>query len=280
MEMKKNQLDYGIICDVGGKRKGNQDSLFFSEFDLIIAPGSPDSKQFSYKSILAIICDGVSGSLKGEKGSNFVIRHLAAKIIGDLHINNFNANEELMKIQDFINQTNSELIDEFKELKNTPQTTLAGFLVIGQWLWMFNLGDSRIFFFKDGNVNQISVDHVGKSTSHEITQSMGLNEVKPELKIFNWAYQTENDEEKLSYRNNFYILACSDGLTDQVNQDEIQKILNDKSSTKDVQEKVEILYKLSMTRGNDDNISIIAVDLSKYFDSISIIQKMKLQYEG
>ena len=280
MKMKKKQLDYGIICDVGGKRKGNQDSLFFSEFDLIIAPGSPDSKQFSYKSILAIICDGVSGSLKGEKGSDFVIRHLAAKIIGDLHLNNFNVNEELMKIQDFIHQTNSELIDEFKELKNTPQTTLAGFLVIGQWLWMFNLGDSRIFLFKDGNANQISVDHIGKSTSHEITQSMGLIEVKPELKIFNWAYQAESNKEKLSYNENFYILACSDGLTDKVNQEEIQKILNDKSSTKNVQEKVEDLYKLSMTRGNDDNISIIVVDLSKYFNSLSIIQKIKLQYEG
>ena len=280
MKMKKNQLDYGIICDVGGKRKGNQDSMFFSEFDLIIAPGSPDSKQFSYKSILAIIGDGVSGSLKGEKGSNFVIRHLAAKIIGDLHLNNFNVNEELMKIQDFINQTNSELIEEFKELKNTPQTTLAGFLVIGQWLWMFNLGDSRIFFFKDVNVNQISVDHVGKSTSHEITQSMGLKEIKPELKIYNWAYQEENNEEKLSYQDNFYILACSDGLTDRVTNSEINEILNEKSSTKNIQEKVEDLYKLSMNRGNDDNISIIAVDLSKYFDSLSIIQKMKLQYEG
>jgi len=277
--MKTNQLDYGIICDVGGKRKGNQDSLFFSEFDLIIAPGSPDSKQFSYKSILAIICDGVSGSLKGEKGSNYVIRHLAAKIIRDLHLNNFNVNEELMKIQEFINQTNSELIDEFKELKNTPQTTLAGFLVIGQWLWMFNLGDSRIFLFKDGNANQMPVDHIGKSTSHEITQSMGLKEIKPELKIFNWAYRAESKEEKLSYQDNFYILACSDGLTDQVNKEEIQKILNDNSSTKDVQEKVEDLYKLSMTRGNDDNISIIAVDLANYFDSLSIIQKMKLQYE-
>jgi protein phosphatase len=278
--MKTNQLNYGIICDVGGKRKGNQDSLFFSEFDLIIAPGSPDSKQFSYKSILAIICDGVSGSLKGEKGSNFVIRHLAAKIIGDLHINNFNVNEELMKIQDFINQTNSELIDEFNDLKNTPQTTLAGFLVIGQWLWVFNLGDSRIFFFKDSIINQISVDHVGKSTSHEITQSMGLYEVKPELKIFNWAYQTEDDEENLSYKENFYILACSDGLTDRVTSNEINEILNDHSENKSIQEKVEILYNLSMKRGNDDNISIIAVNLSKYFESLSIIQKIKLQYEG
>ncbi len=278
--MKTNRLNYGIICDVGGKRKGNQDSLFFSAFDLIVAPGSPDSKQFSYKSIIGIICDGVSGSLKGEKGSNFVIRHLAAKIIGDLHLNNFNVNEELMKIQDFINQTNTELIDEFKELKNTPQTTLAGFLVIGQWLWVFNLGDSRIFFFKDGIINQVSVDHVGKSTSHEITQSMGLNEVKPEIKIFNWAYQEENYEEKLSYKNNFYILSCSDGLTDKVTNSEINEILNEHSENRSIQEKVEILYNLSMSRGNDDNISIIAVDLSKYFDSLSIIQKMKLQYEG
>ncbi len=278
--MKTNRLNYGIICDVGGKRKGNQDSLFFSAFDLIVAPGSPDSKQFSYKSIIGIICDGVSGSLKGEKGSNFVIRHLAAKIIGDLHLNNFNVNEELMKIQDFINKTNTELIDEFKELKNTPQTTLAGFLVIGQWLWVFNLGDSRIFFFKDGIINQVSVDHVGKSTSHEITQSMGLNEVKPEIKIFNWAYQEENYEEKLSYKNNFYILSCSDGLTDKVTNSEINEILNEHSENRSIQEKVEILYNLSMSRGNDDNISIIAVDLSKYFDSLSIIQKMKLQYEG
>jgi len=278
--MKTNRLNYGIICDVGGKRKGNQDSLFFSAFDLIVAPGSPDSKQFSYKSIMGIICDGVSGSLKGEKGSNFVIRHLAAKIIGDLHLNNFNVNEELMKIQDFINQTNTELIDEFKELKNTPQTTLAGFLVIGQWLWVFNLGDSRIFFSKDGIINQVSIDHVGKSTSHEITQSMGLDEVKPEIKIFNWAYQEENYEEKLSYKNNFYILSCSDGLTDKVTNSEINEILNEHSENRSIQEKVEILYNLSMSRGNDDNISIIAVDLSKYFDSLSIIQKMKLQYEG
>ena len=278
--MKKNQFDYGIICDVGGKRKGNQDSLFFSEFDLIIAPGSPDSKQFSYKSILAIICDGVSSSLKGEKGSNFVIRHLAAKIIGDLHINNFVISEELKKIQDFINQTNSELINKFKEQKNIPQTTLAGFLVIGQWLWVFNLGDSRIFIVKDGNINQISVDHIGKSTSHEITQSMGLNEIKPEIKIFNWAYQTENDEENISYKEKFYILACSDGLTDRVTNSEINEILNEHSNNKTIQEKVEILYNLSMTRGNDDNISIIVVDLSKYFDSISRIQKIKLRYEG
>ncbi|QEE14935.1 PP2C family serine/threonine-protein phosphatase [Promethearchaeum syntrophicum] len=278
--MKKNQLDYGIICDVGGKRKGNQDSLFFSEFDLIIAPGSPDSKQFSYKSILAIICDGVSSSLKGEKGSNFVIRHLAAKIIGDLYIHNFSISEELNKIQEFINQTNFELINEFKDLKNTPQTTLAGFLVIGQWLWLFNLGDSRIFIVKDGEINQISVDHIGTSASHEITQSMGLSEIKPELKIFNWAYQTKNDEKKISYTEKYYILACSDGLTDRVTNSEINEILNDQSKNEGIQEKVEILYNLSMTRGNDDNISIIAVDLSKYFDSISIIQKIKLQYEG
>ncbi len=279
MKMIINEKNYGIICDVGGKRKGNQDSMFFSEFDLIIAPGSPDSKQFSYRSILAIICDGVSGSLKGEKGSNFVIRHLAAKIIGDLHLNNFDVSKELKKIQDFINQTNSELISEFEELKNTPQTTLAGFLVIGQWLWIFNLGDSRIFSVKDGLINQISVDHIGKSASHEITQSMGLGEVRPELKIFNWAYQTESDEEILSYKEKFYILACSDGLTDKVNQDEIQKILNNKLSTISVQEKVETLYNLTMKRKIDDNVSIIVVDLSKYFDSLSIIQKIKLQFE-
>ncbi|MHA1585643.1 MAG: hypothetical protein ACTSWL_10340, partial [Promethearchaeota archaeon] len=59
-QTQKNMKNYGVICDVGGKIKGNQDSAFFTKFDLIIAPGSPDSKSFAYPGILSLICDGVT----------------------------------------------------------------------------------------------------------------------------------------------------------------------------------------------------------------------------
>ncbi|RLI63330.1 MAG: hypothetical protein DRO88_10175 [Promethearchaeia archaeon] len=278
--MKKKKSGYGIICDVGGKRKGNQDSLFFSEFDLIIAPGAPDSKHFSFKSILGIICDGVSSSLKGEKGSNFVIRHLAAKIMDDLYLNNFDLSKERNKLHNFIVQTNIELLEKFKDQKNIPQTTLAGFLVIGQWLWVFNLGDSRVFLTKDREISQLSVDHVGKSASHEITQAMGQKEITPEIKIFNWVNNTDDFEKDIPFKGEVYILACSDGLTDRIKNGEINNVLNEQSENLSVQEKIEKLYRMSMERGNDDNISIIAIDLSEYFNSLSIIQKLKLQYEG
>ena len=49
------------------------------------------------------------------------------------------------------------------------------------------------------------------------------------------------------------ILLCSDGLTNMVADDQIEKVLNNKSS---IEEQVEKLIKKSNMRGGTDNISI------------------------
>ena len=273
--------DYGIICDVGGKGKGNQDSAFYTEFSLTVAPGSPKSKQFSYKGILAIVCDGVSGSKRGELGSTFAIRHLSNKIMQHLYLENVEITQLHMKIRDFIDETNIGLQNAFQEeiqAGKLPKTTLVGILVIGQWLWVFNLGDSKAFLIKDEHVNQISQDHVGFGAAHEITEALGKSEINPHIKVYNWAYENGLDLQNRAYQKNYFMILCSDGLTDKVSSEEIKNIILSPESSVSLQDKVMKLYDLSMNREIDDNVSIIVVDLAEFFKKLSQIQLIKLAY--
>jgi len=279
--MGSNEMDYGIICDVGGKGKGNEDSAFLNIFDLIIAPGSPHSKSFAYKGILAIVCDGVSGSAKGEEGSTFAIRCLSSKIMTYLYQENLDIAQLHIKLNEFIQQTNSELFIRFKALidkeNKIPKSTLVGVLIIGQWIWVFNLGDSRAYLVKDGQISQVSVDHIG-TVAHEITQAFGEAKIQPAIQVYNWAFN-DNAATQKSFQSNYSFLICSDGLTDKVTPPEISAILSTQSENKTMQEKVEKLYDLTMSRNINDNVSIISVDLAKYIKNVTPIQILKLSFD-
>ncbi len=274
--MKKR--DYGFICDVGGKGKGNQDSALFNEFNMIIAPGSPDSKEFAYKCILSLVCDGVSASNHGEKGSSFVIRVLGSKIMSFLMLDNFDPSLVAEKLKAAIEETNNELLSKYKkfvDVGKVPKTTLVGLLIIGQYLWVFNLGDSRAFLLKDQLIGQISIDHVGTGAAHEITEAMGQSPINPAINFYNWAYENDQTATQKAFNENYYALICSDGLTDVVNSEEIKAYLMDENMSS-LQQKVKRLYDLTMDRGIDDNVSIIAIDLADYLSNISKVQILKL----
>ena len=194
-------INFGFICDVGGKPKGNQDSAFINEFNLLIAPGSPDSKHFAYPGIVALVADGVSGSDHGEKGSTFVIRYLSASIINDLLMEDFDFKLVKNKLGTFIKSTNSALLKKFQASISSgkvPKSTLVGLMIIGQYLWCFNLGDSRAFLLKDDKIGQISKDHIGTGAQHEITQAMGQEKIEPAIGFYNWAYESSQDTLLLS----------------------------------------------------------------------------------
>jgi protein phosphatase len=276
--MGKIAADYGIISDVGGKDKGNEDSAFYQQNDIIFSPGSPKSKAFNYQTILAMICDGVSGSVKGEEGSTFVIRRLAGKIINHILLEDLALSNIQHKLVQYINETNDDLLKLFNldiQKGKIPKSTLVGGLILGQYLWIFNLGDSRAYLIRDGQIGQVSIDHVGP-INHEITQAFGELKVTPYIYPYLWAFKDQKCTEP-NYEKSFYLLICSDGLTDKVSGDEIGKILSDTSKNENLQVKVENLYQLTMSRGIEDNVSIIAVDLIDYIKNLSKIQIIRLK---
>ncbi|MHA1775890.1 MAG: hypothetical protein DRO88_03745 [Promethearchaeia archaeon] len=275
------QKYYGIICDVGGKNKGNQDSVFYLQFDVKCAPAYIKDKYFSHQGILALVCDGVSASHHGDEGSSFVIKHLPMKILNYLFTQNVILSEIQQIIKRAIQETNQELIQKYSDeiqKGNIPKTTLVGLLLLGPWVWIFNLGDSRAYLVKDDEIRQVSLDHVGTGAAHEIVEAIGQDEVQPEIKVFNWAYLPDVQNHYHIFHSKYYAVLCSDGLTDKVNEQEINKILQQRTNKETLQDIVMKLYSLSMDRNIDDNISIIIIDFKKFFDNLSNIEKIRLEY--
>ncbi|WP_457556619.1 PP2C family serine/threonine-protein phosphatase [Candidatus Harpocratesius sp.] len=273
--------DYGLICDIGGKNKGNQDSAFFIQFDLKLAPASTKEKFFSHNGILALVCDGVSASHHGDEGSSFVVKTLPTKILHYFLTENVDFAQIQNIIVNAIKETNNELINKFSseiQKGNIPKTTLVGFLIIGPWIWVFNLGDSRAYLIKDNEIRQISIDHIGTGASHEITEAMGQKTIHPYIKTYNWAYNLKSNTKQKIYQKQFYGILCSDGLTDKVSDSEINDFLQKRTKNESLQDIVMKLYNLSIERKIEDNISIIIIDMKEFFEKISEIEKIRLDY--
>ncbi|GAA2236003.1 protein phosphatase 2C domain-containing protein [Rarobacter faecitabidus] len=145
-------------------------------------------------------------------------------------------------------------------------STLAGIAAIDfaegpHWL-VFNIGDSRVYRFADGALRQLTVDHSlvqelvadGMLTPEEartsprrnvITRALGSADFQPTLLL-------------LPVTNGERILICSDGLTNELPDEQIAATFRDVTETDRV---AEILRDAALAAGGRDNISAIVVDV-------------------
>ncbi len=82
-----------------------------------------------------------------------------------------------------------------------------------------NLGDSRVYLLREGELTQLSTDHVAARRAFgkaPLTQYLGLPEDdgRPEPSMV-----------RLAYQDGMRLLFCTDGLTDMLTQDRIRRIL-------------------------------------------------------
>ena len=126
-----------------------------------------------------------------------------------------------------------------------------------------NVGDSRSYRFHDGELSQITTDHSlaeemvrnGEITPaeamvhphrHILTRALG---VAPEVTADLWRIRPEQGDR--------YLL-CSDGLTNELSDDEITQVL---STVHNPQEAVESLVQAARDHGGSDNITAVLVDV-------------------
>jgi hypothetical protein len=142
-------------------------------------------------------------------------------------------------------------------------TTLVAAVIKDDHLWVLNVGDSRAYLVRAGEITQITQDHswVGEQVDagiltedqarqhiyrNVITRSMG-NTLKVEADLF------ERDLE-----DGDILVLCSDGLTNKVKNVEIEAAVSEGPLTDAVQHLVD----LANTRGGPDNVTVIAVRVS------------------
>ena len=133
-------------------------------------------------------------------------------------------------------------------------STVAGAVFSGGNIHICNLGDSRIYQFRDGSLKQISVDHVltvcifGKAP---LTQYLGTGEEQLLL---------EPSVESIPCREGEIYLICSDGVTDMLSDETIREMLAHGTSA---EETVRILRDKALERGGRDNLTLILCRIQK-----------------
>ena len=203
------------------------------------------------------VADGMGGHKAGEVASNIAIEHITESFeaLGTLGKKE-DAIEWLHNIVKEINNKIFTYTSEHPESKGMG-TTLVIALKTDDYILYGNIGDSSGYVKKNKKLHKVTKDHTlvnllvstGELTPEQakfhprknlLTRALGAND-PIEIDIFD----IDNNVSSL--------FLCSDGLTNMVSDDQIEKILNSKAS---IEEQVEKLIKKSNIRGGTDNISI------------------------
>jgi len=162
---------------------------------------------------VAIVCDGVGSAQEGAE---------AAKRTTNYLLNNLKQKPKTWSIEksiiSFTKSINSILYQESEINYESSElvTTLTIVVIEGNRLYGANVGDSRVYLYRDKSINQLSFDHSMDEAGYEnvLTQAIGIDkEVEP--------YYFENIIEK-----DDKILLCSDGLYNLMSEDRLEKGIN------------------------------------------------------
>ena len=241
-------MDIGVKTDTGRIRDNNQDAYYF-----LLDEDKP----------LFIIADGMGGHKAGEIASNLAVEIISKNLNSDLNSNDFEEEYIKEKIFNSIDEANNKIYNKARneEKCSGMGTTVTLAYITDKSLYIGHVGDSRAYVFKNNKLTQITEDH---SLVEELIKngSISREEAKyhPQRNIITRAVGTaENIDIDVSIIPKEEIeifLLCTDGLTNMLDDDEIESFL---INSENMQIACENLVNLSNDRGGYDNITVIAV---------------------
>ena len=232
------------VTDAGVVREMNQDYYFSSDTAVGNLPN------------LFIVADGMGGHKAGDYASRYTIERVVASV-------SRNTGEEPIAImKEAINKANELFVAESREdeSKSGMGTTLVIGTIIGNKLFVANIGDSRLYVVGQ-NMRQITRDH---SLVDEMVRLGEINadeaRVHPDKNIITRAVGTSDHVEadffEVEITADDTILLCTDGLTNMVRDDEILDIIKkyDNAQAATMQ-----LVKEANANGGRDNITVMII---------------------
>ncbi|MBE7051784.1 MAG: Stp1/IreP family PP2C-type Ser/Thr phosphatase [Ruminococcaceae bacterium] len=239
---------YGA-SDVGKIRKVNEDSFYIQTYDSNHA--------------LAIVADGMGGHKGGKKASALAVKviseYFEALMPALLGYNGRQLKHSLLKSCKKANEAIFSEASLSDELSGMGTTIVACFLH-GTKLYVLNAGDSRLYIIND-EIKQITKDHslVGELMSlGVISANQALNH--PQKNVITKALGADEnidaDIYSLKLSENDYILLCTDGLTNMVDDEKIAQIIK---TEPDIDSAAKKLINEAKESGGNDNITAVII---------------------
>ena len=226
-----------LRTDIGRVRKQNEDAAWMSE-----------------KRGVYVVADGMGGHLAGEVASAMAID--AVKRMAEKH-----DIASISVLRETVCAAHEAISAHARANPNCSGmgTTISAMWRGGHYMYIAHVGDSRVYRFRGGELEQITQDH---SLVEELVRAKIITREEarshPRRNIITRALGTpgENAPDLLAadMQPGDVWLLCTDGLTGMVSDDEITRVLSCGDS---LEKAADTLIRMALAAGGRDNVTLI-----------------------
>ena len=266
-----DEIDVHGLTHTGKVRPDNQDHFLICALrkQMVVHHTSlPDPERLGggpeRLAFIAMVADGVGGGAKGEVASRLAVEAVTQYVSGTMRcyyaVGTGDDPEFTRSLEEAALQSSAELKrrgEEDAEYRGMA-TTLTLFLGVWPKAYLLQVGDSRCYVYREGQLLQITrdqtmaqelidigvlkaADAAGTRFARTLSSSIGGRLTDPVVTRLDMTWGT-------------VLLLCSDGLTGHVSDDRIRERLRTMTSSRQV---CEDLLKDALEGGGTDNVTII-----------------------
>jgi protein phosphatase len=269
---RDEELDFFGLTHPGLVRQGNQDHYLVSTLHKtarVRATSLPNPELFELPSqriaSFGMVADGVGGHHGGETASRAAIESITEYVKETM--NAFYAADEndeqsfFSALQEAAEACHRSVIERAEASgQPTAATTLTLFVAVWPSLYILHVGDSRMYLFRKGSLQQLTRDQTmaqdlvdlgalpkaaasQSPLAHVLTSAMGGSEASP-------------DVTRVEVQWGDAVLLCTDGLTKHVSDERIAERMRTRTSAEQV---VRTLVDDALAGGGTDNVTVLVV---------------------
>lgn len=196
------------------------------------------------ETVIAVLADGTGAARLGREASTRIVESL---------VNNYAARPESWPPQkaltEFTRLINRTLHHESMLRHDAPEmvSTLSVAVIEGNRLYGLNVGDSRVYLVRDGQLARLSEDHVDGEMKHVLRRAIGL---APEVEPF--CFERELSDGDIAF-------LCSDGVSNVLDDNDLSARLAQRPAARAIVQHARSIAKPEQL----DDMSAIVIDIAE-----------------
>ena len=246
------KLKISCVSDVGMVRDNNEDMASVGMYLVRDNSLSLDKEISENECFCLLVSDGMGGHEDGEYASQFTLETLRAYLL-DKSVGQSASSMET-KLKEISGELNRKAFEQHQG--KAMGCTLTGLVWMAGKTLLVNVGDSRTYRLRDELLRQLTTDQ----TIHE-RDMVPLPAGKALYNCIGAGCDTEVNIQDISDRlmESDRILVCSDGLSDMLEDDALERLLSEGNP----EESVSALVDAAKRNGGVDNITAIVADIHR-----------------
>ena len=251
------RLEVGSASDPGIRRKNDP-----NEDNILAIHGTCTDHSRSHPFGLFVVADGMGGHKNGQEASRQAVKAIGDTVIPTVLNNAEDEGSFAELLSEGAHHANLTLYRRNRRQKGIMGTTMTAALVVGSTAHIANVGDSRTYLYRQGELSQLTRDHSVVArlveekviTRDDIYTHPRRNEI---YRCLGAHASVQVDSFTLSLQPGDSLLLCSDGLWEMVRDPEIQHILEYAAHQPSLASA--LLIQAALDAGGQDNVCVILV---------------------